>query len=110
MDEARGIDMTQPGPLVDGWQVMIADDGERWWLLVRPGESVSDILRDLEIEEAAGGEGTTLRPWTLHESLHATCAVEGKDRRIPLREAAEEHARDLASGSVSSRCFAATCV
>lgn len=110
MDEARGLDMTQPGPLVCGWRVMIADDGERWWLLVRPDEDVADVLRDLEIGEAAGGEGATLRPWTMHEYMHATVSVEGEDRRIPLREAAEEHARDLASGSVSSRCFAATCV
>lgn len=109
MDEARGLDLGQPGPLVDGWQVMIADDGERWWLLVRPDEPVAGVLRDLEI---GGGslDDVTIRPWTLGEHLLDTCSVEGEDRRIPLREAAETHARDLASGRVSSRCFAATCV
>lgn len=106
------------GPLVDGWEVWLVEGGgERWWVLVKPGEDVRAAMRasgnwddDAHIEEDADGA----RRWTIHESITATVRVEDSmfaataEMRMPLAEAARWTARD-ASRHDHNRVIATTC-
>lgn len=111
--ETTSVDMTQDGPMVDGWEVWRVDDaGEVFWLLVRPGEPVASAMRVSEYwppDEARIGDGIEARPWTLHESLISRVRVEDHPHiNMTLREAAEHQARDAARHD-HSRVIASTC-
>lgn len=117
--ETTSVDMTQDGPLVDGWEIWRIDDEverEVFWLLVRPGESVGDAMRksdhwDLTDPETSARliDGVAARRWTLHESLHFRVRVENHPHiNMTLREAAEQQASDAAAHD-PDRLIASTC-
>lgn len=112
-DKGGTVDMMQDGPLVAGWEVWFVEGGgERWWLLVKPGEDVRAAMRasgnwddEAHITEDAAGA----RRWTFHESLTMTVRVEDHPTiRMTLAEAAETQACDAARHD-HCRVIATTC-
>ncbi len=108
---------TEDGPAIDGWEVWrIEDEGEVFWLLVRPGELVGDAMRktdywDLTDPETSAKliDGVSARRWTLHESMNSRVSVEDHPHvNMTLHEAAEQQARDAARHD-HCRLIASTC-